>query len=402
MTKNKSDLLYEEDETYAKTYLGQSELPMSNDQQSKVLGLSWDNINDCLLFNLDWLIQYARELPLTNRSILKVAAKLYDPLGIISPIFLPVKLIFQELCKLKVDWDEPLSEKMKGKFLTWISSFEAEEPISANRCYFEINPENIESLQLHAFVDSSERAYAGVIYLKIETNETVSTQLIMSKTRVAPLEPTSVPRLELLASLISSRLVTRVKNALSPVVSIEEIYCWSDSTTTLHWIKGVERQYKQFVENRVTEVRSKVSPEFWSFCSGLENPADIPTRGLSAKALLRSSLWWIGPVWLQQSKENWLIFKVSRSEPPEEYLAEVRASSKKKDHHENTSGSAVLLAESGKSLSSLSMIVDEESYSDFARLIRVTALVVRFVNNLKTKKRMRLCGSLRITYYRRI
>ena len=63
---NKSDLLYEKDETYAKTYLGQSELPMSNDQQSKVLGLSWDNINDCLLFNLDWLIQYARELPLTK------------------------------------------------------------------------------------------------------------------------------------------------------------------------------------------------------------------------------------------------------------------------------------------------------------------------------------------------
>ena len=216
----------------------------------------------------------------------------------------------------------------------------------------------------------------------------------MSKTRVAPLEPKSVPRLELLASLISSRLVTRVRSALSSVVNIEEIYCWSDSTTTLHWIKGVERQYKQFVENRVTEVRSKVSPEFWSFCTGLENPADIPTHGLSAEALLKSSLWWNGPAWLQQSKENWPIFEVSRSEPPEEYLAEVRASSKKKDHHENTSVSAVLLAESGKSLPSLSMIVDAESYSDFARLIRVTALVLRFVNNLKTKKRMGLCGSL--------
>ena len=43
-----------------------------------------------------------------------MAAKLYDPLGIISPIFLPVKLIFQELCKLKVDWDEPLSEEMRA------------------------------------------------------------------------------------------------------------------------------------------------------------------------------------------------------------------------------------------------------------------------------------------------
>ena len=185
--------MYEEDETYAKTYLGQSELPMSNDQQSKVLGLSWDNINDCLLFNLDWLIQYAIELPLTKQSVLKVAAKLYEPLGIISLIFLPVKLISQELCKLKVDWDEPLSKEMKGKFLTWISNLETEGPISVNRCYYEINPENIKSLQLHAFGDGSEIDYAGVIYLRIETIETDSTQLIISKTRVAPLEPMSVP-----------------------------------------------------------------------------------------------------------------------------------------------------------------------------------------------------------------
>ena len=85
----------------------------------------------------------------------------------------------------------------------------------------------------------------------------------------------------------------------------------------LHWIKGVERQYKQFVENRVTEVRSKVSPEFWSFCPGLENPADIPTHRLSVEVLLRSSLWWNGPAWLQQSKENWPIVEVSKSEPPE-------------------------------------------------------------------------------------
>ena len=109
---------------------------------------------------------------------------------------------------------------------------------------------------------------------------------------------------------------------------------------------------------------------------------------------MRSSRWWNGPASLQQSKENWPIFEVSRSEPPEEYLSEVRASSKKKDHQESISVSAGLLAESGKLLPSLSMIVDVESYSDFARLIRVTALVLRFMNNLKTKKRMRLYESL--------
>ena len=84
------------------------------------------------------------------------------------------------------------------------------------------------------------------------------------------------------------------------------------------------------------------------------------------------------------NSQIWLIFEVSRSKPPEEYLSEVSASSNNEDQQGSTSVSAVLLAESGKLLSSLSMIIDIESYSDFARLIRGTVLVLRFVNNLKT------------------
>ena len=75
-------------------------------------------------------------------------------------------------------------------------------------------------------------------------------------------------------------------------------------------------------------MRSKVLPEFWSFCLGLENPADITTHRLAVEALLRSSLWWNGPAWVQQ--ENWPIFEVSRSGPPEEYLSEIRASGKRR------------------------------------------------------------------------
>ena len=97
-----------------------------------------------------------------------------------------------------------------------------------------------------------------VVYLRIEMSKGAYTRLIMSKTRVAPLAKQTIPRLELLAALILSRLVYRVRVALLPVIEVDEVFCWTDSMTTLHWIKGVGREYKQFVENRVKEICQNV------------------------------------------------------------------------------------------------------------------------------------------------
>jgi len=80
-------------------------------------------------------------------------------------------------------------------------------------------------------------------------------------------------------------LVDRVRVALLPVIKVDEIYYWTDSMTTLHWIKGVGREYKQFVENRVREISQNVPPESWSHCPGIENTVDLPSRGMKAEAL---------------------------------------------------------------------------------------------------------------------
>ena len=88
-----------------------------------------------------------------------------------------------------------------------------------------------------------EVAYAAVVYLRIETSKGACTRLVMSKPRVAPLAKQTIPRLELLAALILSRLVDRVYVALLPVIKVDEVFCLTDSMTTLHWIKGVGREY---------------------------------------------------------------------------------------------------------------------------------------------------------------
>ena len=76
--------------------------------ESKLLGIKWDSLNDDLLFNVAEILQFAEEQFSTKRNILKIAASVFDPLGILSPFTIHIKILFQQLCACKTDWDEPL------------------------------------------------------------------------------------------------------------------------------------------------------------------------------------------------------------------------------------------------------------------------------------------------------
>ena len=105
----------------------------------------------------------------------------------------------------------------------------------------------------------------------------------------------TILRIKLLASSIPSRLI--IPESVQPYfkIKINEIFCWTDSTTTLHWIKWVDKENKQFVENRVEEIRQNEPPEAWNHCLGTQNPVDLPSRGMGSDALKQSQLWWHGP-----------------------------------------------------------------------------------------------------------
>ena len=62
------------------------------------------------------------------------------------------------------------------------------------------------------------------------------------------------------------------------------MFCWTDSATTLHWIKGVDKEFKQLLENRVKDICESVPSEFWNHCSGLQNPVDLPSRDMGGDA----------------------------------------------------------------------------------------------------------------------
>ena len=123
----------------------------------------------------------------------------------------------------------------------------------------------------------------AAIYLRsVYPDGTITTRLLAAKTRVAPMKKQSIPRLELLGALILARLTKTIVTTLNR--DIDPVY-WVDSMTTLFWIRR-EKQWKQYVANRVKEIRCLSPKNHWRHCPGHINPADLPSRGVSGDRLL--------------------------------------------------------------------------------------------------------------------
>ena len=174
------------------------------------------------------------------------------------------------------------------------------------RFIFNCVNEDLVSLQLHGFCDSSKATYCAAVFVRKETNVGVTVNLLTAKSKVAPLNALSIPRFELLACLLLS-----VTHALQPT-TFDETRCWSDSEVALYWIKGVAKEWKPWVENRVMKTRKIVQPDRWRHVPGKSNPADIPTRNITNKDLEVTSTWFKGPqLFLYHAKECWPIDEIN-------------------------------------------------------------------------------------------
>lgn len=130
------------------------------------------------------------------------------PHGLISAITVRAKLVYQELWRLSLGWDYPVpphickawsdyEEDLKGLIELWIP-----RRISRN---------STAKVELHGFGDALEQALGGVIYLRVFEEYGLLSTLVSSKTKIVPLKQVSLPRLELEAALLTTKLIDRVK-----------------------------------------------------------------------------------------------------------------------------------------------------------------------------------------------
>lgn len=339
----------------------QSSIKFDTDEAVKALGISWEPESDNLRF--DFKTRQHNKVA-TKRSILSEISQIFDPLGLISPIIIKAKMLMQRLWLLPCKWDD----EVPAEIAAFWENIVLQLPKIANFRISRYALLSSASVQLHTFSDASEAAYGACTYVRcIDSSGQLSIKLLISKSRVAPLKRITLPRLELCAAKVAAKLHEQIIAALQ--VSIAGAYFWSDSTVTLQWLRAPPHTWKTFVANRVSEIQELTHGACWNHVAGTENPADLLSRGMWVDDFLRSDLWKRGPNWLSYHEKEW----------PNTKLIDYPVEGKERRK-------VVVLVSRTRAVS-IDINPIFTRFSSFERLLRNTAYILRFINNIRCKTR---------------
>ncbi|XP_074036326.1 uncharacterized protein [Leptinotarsa decemlineata] len=237
--------------------------------------------------------RYIVALPLKNETV--------QYQGFISPVTFFCKHLIQQLWLSGIGWDDiPNNEIIR----IW-NQYQTDLPVLSSlkipRMF--TNSQAI-AYEIHGFSDASKKGYACVIYLRsFDANGLNHVSFVCGKSKVAPTKKITIPRLELCAAVLLTKLISSIIYLITPQLNLKRVYCWSDSQIVLYWIKGHPHRWKTFVSNRVTFIREKVAPEHWYYVDTTNNPADAASRGLLPRQMISHSMWFTGPPFLKKQDE---------------------------------------------------------------------------------------------------
>ncbi|XP_047020044.1 uncharacterized protein LOC124630274 isoform X2 [Helicoverpa zea] len=248
------------------------EIKSNENISTKTLGLSWNNVDDTFYFNTQIT---ANDKPVTKRCILSSISQIFDPLGLLSPTIIIAKVLLQQLWLLKIGWDDIVPSNVARTWNRFVISLEALDAIRVPRHAIGSEPMFIE---LHVFSDASQTAYGACIYIRtVNKDNTVTVRLLFAKSKVAPLKPISIPRLELCGALLGAKILDKVRSSLR--CEFKNIVFWTDSTIVLGWLRMSPNKLKTFVQNRTVEIHELTQDVQWRHVRTKENPADLASRG---------------------------------------------------------------------------------------------------------------------------
>ena len=175
-----------------KSNLGQ--FMLDNGVKEKVLGIQWHVKGDYFTFDI-----HVNKKSFTRRGLLSMTASVYDPMGFVAPVILEAKLLLQDLCKQKANWDSVISEEEKVRWSRWLEELPYLSELRIPRCFTQVAAA---SYEIHCFADASSFAYGACSYLRIiDTKGFVHCSFLLGKSRLAPIKSISIPKLELTAAV---------------------------------------------------------------------------------------------------------------------------------------------------------------------------------------------------------
>ena len=272
--------------------------PDENGEMRKALGIGWNALSDNLIYSVH-PVDHTQKI--TKRTIISVIARIFDPLGLLGPVTLALKIIIQDCWKLKVGWDETVPQALHTKWQAIASQLHLIKGLAIPRHL--VLPEYME-VQIHGFCDASQSGYGACLYIRSsDADGRVLVQLACAKSRVAPVKQQTIPRLELCGAVLLTRLLNEARSALK--LPVRRITFWTDSEIVLLWIQRMPQTLQVFEGNRVAEIQRASEDIEWRHVPGKLNPADALSRGQTPVEFLRNDTWFNGFSWLRQPEAAW-------------------------------------------------------------------------------------------------
>jgi hypothetical protein len=287
----------------------------------------------------------------------------------VAPVVVKAKIILQQCWSLKIGWDDLLPVSIYCAWVRILQELAHLNEIEIPRNIIKSSPVQV---QLHGFGDASQIAYGAAVYLRTTDHSgNHQVHLICAKSRVAPLRAVTLPRLELCAALILSRLFNTVLRTIN--VKIDQQFLWTDSTVVLAWINSTSSNLQTFVGNRGSEIQTLTDAKDWYHVKSESNPADVLSRGALPGQLKTNKLWWNGPDWLSENNDTWPVSNIN--------LSDIEIPERR----------TVTLTTIHSRERQLPLLT---KFSNYKKTERVMSWVLRFINNCRKPNQRQISSSL--------
>ena len=245
---------------------------------------------------------------LTKRTSLSHFAKVFDPLGLYSPITVRGKALLRSNHETKLDWDVNLPEDLNN---SWISFFKDVTNLSNIKFTREVVRDGY-GYTILIFSDASKTAYGFCAYAVGEIGE-ISSKLLFAKAKIAPIKAKSLPTLELMAVVLALKHLKQLISSLT--VHINEVYLCIDAQIVITWImSGLVKTKNIFARNRVKDTNKLINDIEIEHNLKIKvkyvptelNPSDLLTRGLKTDDFIKNlDFWTNGPLFIREKKIKW-------------------------------------------------------------------------------------------------
>ena len=263
------------------------------------LGMQWYMMGDSFGIKVTFETDDA-----TRRGCLSTLSRIHDPIGLAAPFLLPGKKILQKITDTPTGWDDLLPPDALKEWESWREEVLLLNDVRIKRCYRSKDFGIMKDITLHCFSDASFVGYGVACYIRMTDEKgKVEVRLIMGKSRVSPLKPTTVPRLELTAATVSVKIAAMLVEELD--IPEMKVYFWIDNKVVLGYIYNERRRFRIFVANRVQIIDQYSNKEQWRYVDTKENPSDLASRGASPRDTEKLDIWLNGPYFLRENNEWW-------------------------------------------------------------------------------------------------